>query len=65
MSGPNSKAEAGQQDYRTPPDFLAGVQLKFGVQLSFDLACTRADAVAGAGFIHPEQDALASPWPTK
>lgn len=63
MSGPNSKPEAGQQDYRTPPDFLRAVERKFGVQIGFDLACTRENAVAPFGIYHPGQDALASPWP--
>lgn len=64
MSGPNSDpAVSSQQSYRTPPDFLARVQRKFGVRLGFDLACTREDAVAPAGFYHPKQDALASAWP--
>lgn len=72
MSGPNSKPEAGQQDYRTPPAFLSAVQRKFDVKLSFDLACTVEDCVVpvppargvSAGFCHPEWDALASAWPT-
>src|SRR5690242_19788597 len=64
MSGPYSKPEIGQQNYRTPADVLAAIQRKFAVNFSFDLACTRSDAIATAGFYHPEQDALASAWPT-
>ena len=71
MSGPNSKPEAGQQDYRTPPDFLRAVERKFGVSIGFDLACSATNAVASCGFFYerdgvvdPRQDALASAWPT-
>ncbi len=78
MSGPNSKPEAGQQDYRTPQDFLAAVQRKFGVRLAFDLACTTVDCVVPTspcqdmaydvsrfGFCcDTGADALASAWPT-
>jgi hypothetical protein len=64
MSGPNSKPEVSeQQAYRTPKDFLDRVRRKFQVDLRFDLACTREDAVAPAGFYYPEQDALAYAWP--
>lgn len=66
MSGPYSKPEAGQQDYRTPPDFLSRTARKFGVQLTFDLACTSQDFIASSldGFRHDQgHDALASAWP--
>lgn len=64
MSGPNSKPEAGQQDYRSPPDFLRAVERKFGVEIAFDLAGTVHNLVTGDGFCHDlGQDALALPWP--
>lgn len=67
MSGPNSDpAVSSQQSYRTPPDFLARVQRKFGVVLTFDLACTAENFIPSSlnGFCYPDQDALASAWPT-
>ena len=71
MSGPNSDPGRGEQNFRTPPDFLRACERKFGVTLGFDLACTREDCVvpvsprrgASVGFVHPEHDALAAPWP--
>jgi hypothetical protein len=64
VSGPNSDpAVSAQQAYRTPPAFLAAVQRKFDVEIAFDLACTREDAVSHEGIFHPEQDALARAWP--
>jgi hypothetical protein len=69
VSGPNSTPARGQQDYRTPPAFLAAVQRKFGVEIAFDLACTSTDCVTAPsfvvrGFFHDaDEDALAKPWP--
>lgn len=52
-----------EQSYRTPPEFLRVIETTFG-PITFDAACTRANAVAPAGFYHDEGvDALASPWP--
>lgn len=64
MSGPNSDPAQGQQNYRTPPDFLAAVQRKFDITIVFDLACTAEDRVAPHGFEHPAHNALACAWPT-
>lgn len=63
MSHPNTPSIQG---YRTDPAFLSAVERKFATALTFDLACTRTDRIASAtdGFHFPEQDALASPWPT-
>lgn len=62
MSGPNSAPEAGQQNFRTPPEFLAAAALRAGRAFDWDCACTRQDAVASAGFFYPELDALQADW---
>lgn len=64
MSGPNSKPQIGQQNYRTPPAFLAAVRRRIGIEsIDWDLACTTADCVGAAGgYTHPEVDALAEDW---
>ena len=63
MSGPNSNPAIGQQEYRSPRDFLDAVQRKFATRIVFDLACTDVDRVAPEGFTYPKHDALASAWP--
>lgn len=64
MSGPNSKPEAGQQNFRTPPEFLVAAAARAGAPFDFDCACTFADAVAASGFPYPQVDALAQDWRT-
>jgi phage N-6-adenine-methyltransferase len=51
-----------RQDYCTPPELLDAVRRKFSVELAFDAACTRENAVAELGFFYPEHDALAESW---
>jgi hypothetical protein len=64
MSGPNSNPEVGQQNYRTPPDFLIACLRRAGFEdFAFDLACTAADCVgAEGGFMYPELNALEEDW---
>lgn len=78
MSGPNSDPGRGEQNFRTPPDFLRACERKFGVKITFDLACTREDTVVdlveaafggpmhvegSCGMYYPNTDALVSAWP--
>lgn len=51
-----------KQDYCSPPELLSAICNKFSVELEFDAACTRENAVAEMGFFHPEHDALAESW---
>lgn len=51
-----------RQDYQTPPEFLAAVAARFG-RITFDIACTRENAVAAGGFYFDEGlDALTEHW---
>lgn len=60
--GPVQKPRGtAKQDYGTPWEFIEAVEKRFGV-LTYDLACTRENAKAPAGFYHPEEDALAQSW---
>jgi hypothetical protein len=51
-----------RQDYCSPPALLSAICNKFCVELEFDAACTRENAVAEMGFFYPEHDALAESW---
>jgi hypothetical protein len=50
------------QTYCTAPALLDAIRAKFSVELEFDAACTRENAVAELGFFYPEHDALAESW---
>ena len=50
-----------RQDYGTPVEFIEAVEKRFGV-LAYDLACTRENAKAPAGFYWPDEDALSKAW---
>lgn len=65
MSGPNSAPEIGQQNYRTPEDFLAACRRRFEVaSIDWDLACTELDCVGESGgyFFDKGVDALTQDW---
>lgn len=51
-----------RQDYCTPPELLEAVRKRFSVDLDFDAACTRENAVAPLGYCYPEVDALTQNW---
>lgn len=60
--GPVQKPRGeSKQDYGTPWEFIRAVEKRFG-PLAIDLACTRENAKAPAGFYFPETDALAQFW---
>jgi phage N-6-adenine-methyltransferase len=60
--GPVQKPRTeSRQDYGTPIEFIDAVEKRFGV-LTYDLACTRENAKAPAGFYWPDEDALTQAW---
>jgi hypothetical protein len=63
VSGPNAPPQQGQQDYRTPPDFLAAALRRFQLaRWDWDLACEEHNCVAAHGFKQPHVNALAVDW---
>lgn len=64
MSGPNSKPEVGQQNYRTPASFLTAIKRRFQIaSIDWDCACTATDCVGeSGGYTYPAVDALAQDW---
>ena len=59
---PIQKPGRSKQDYGTPMAFIRAVEHRYG-PLVADLACTRANAKAPAGYYFDEgRDALAEPW---
>jgi hypothetical protein len=64
MSGPNSSAAIGQQDYRTPAWFLNACKDRFGLErIDWDLACSAHDCVGeSGGYTYPQIDSLKEDW---
>lgn len=64
MSGPNSKPQKGNQNFRTPKPFLDAVLRRLGwACFDFDLACTLEDSVGvQGGWTHPRVNALTADW---
>ena len=64
MSPPKQKPHRSVQDVRTPREFLAAVQNRFGL-LTWDYACTTDNCVGGVAHgyrIDCEEDALNNSW---
>lgn len=67
MSGPNSAPEIGQQSYRTPRAFVAGLVRRFGLPatgFAWDLACDTDNCLGSVGgyTFNTGIDALAQDW---
>ncbi len=60
-TGPSIKKGKSKQDHGTPWAFVRAVEAKWGPMVA-DLACTRENAKAPAGYYHPEIDALDRDW---
>lgn len=61
---PKFNASKSRQDYRTPPEFIAAVEERFG-WIGWDLACTGKNVVGSSkrGFFYDDGvDALALDW---
>ena len=62
MAEPAQKPGRSKQDYGTPIEFIDTVQRRFG-ELSWDLACTRANCVAHRGIMFDGGvDSLTQDW---
>ena len=60
---PRQKPGRSKQDYGTPPEFLAAVKARLGIdQFDWDLAATYDNAVAPS-FFSAFDNALEQPWP--
>lgn len=60
-TGPSVRRHRSNQVVGTPWEFIRAVEARFG-PIAFDLACTRENCKAPAGYYHPEVDALAASW---
>lgn len=64
MSEPRQKPGRSKQDYGTPPEFLAAVKKRIGINyFDWDLAASEQNTVA-ADFYTEAEDALAMSWKT-
>ena len=61
VTGASLNRGRSKQDYGTPWDFIRAVEAKWGALVA-DLACTRENAKAPAGYYFPEVDSLAANW---